>query len=225
MQINRIKLIADLLHIRMRSSLLIQLLFALTSEVQTVLNKFRINVPDWLYQINSDASVISLQHQIKRELDVDAVITELSGQPIDFLVTVNGFVDENRLRALIEGRKLAGKSFVFQTGNMEYECEWQNYACVQEYTDNIIYVTMSINYVGLQPQFAPYSNITVVVRVYAGTHYKDFTRIMTAGSESDSFLANVYQDPGGAWMVNTSAIILSITPSKDYMYKYKKAIE
>ncbi len=219
MQINRIKLIADLLHIRLRSSLLIQLLFSLTSEVQTVLNKFRINIPDWLYQINADASVISLQYQIKRELDVDAVITELSGQPIDFLVTVNGFVDENRLRALIESRKLAGKSFVFQTGDMVYECEWSNYTCVQEYTDNFVRASNNLNTVTIASDLAVTTNITMQVRVYAGSRFKDYEATITQSNTSVSFIAEVKDNLGNTLVID-DVVISSISPQRDYYYNY-----
>lgn len=226
MQINLIKLISDLLNTRIRSTLLVQMLFALTSHAAVVLNKVKLLTLDLLYRINADASVISLQNQIKRELDVDAVITELNGQPVDFLVTINGFVDENRLRALITDRKLAGKSFVFVTGDTTYTATWINHVCAQVYTDNIIYITQSINYVGLDFQYPSASELTIVVRVYAGAYYADFTRVLATGIDEDSFLANVHYDSAsGSWMVNTHAEILSITPQSDYLYNYKKQVE
>ena len=86
----------------MRSNRLAELIRVLTREAESAYNQFNLQVPDWMYKINANASVISLKHHIKRELDVDAVITELDGKPIDFLVSVTGFVDEQRLKAMID---------------------------------------------------------------------------------------------------------------------------
>lgn len=237
MQINRIKLIADLLHIRLRSSVFVQLLFVLTSEAQTVLNSFRMKVPNWLYQINADASVISLQHQIKRELDVDAIITELSGQPVDFLVTVNGFVDENRLGALIESRKLAGKSFVYKTGGMEYECDWSNFVCVQTYVDNYVQAVKLIggtmSDVVVVVDLLPTSPLRIIMYVYSTGTSDPYRFEMTINidqwvqsEDHDNkyaflFVAAVEVDDGVFIYINVDHVVVaSITPSKDYTYKY-----
>lgn len=237
MQIDLNKLISDLLPTWLRSSKMVRMILVLVSQAIKAFNRFNINIPDWLYQINADASVISLQHQIKRELDVDAVITELSGQPIDFLVTVNGFVDENRLRALIESRKLAGKSFVFQTGDMVYECEWSNYVCVQSYIDNFIHGGKLIggaDYdVVIIADLQPESDLSIVAYVYEVDNNNPYLFNLTISADSwveDSdyankftwlFIAQIEIGPGAFRPLNVDTVVISsILPAKDNKYKY-----
>ncbi len=219
MQIDLNKLVSDLLPTWLRSSKMVRMLMVLLSQAREALNRYKLNISDWLYQINADSSVISLQHQIKRELDVDAVITELSGQPIDFLVTVNGFVDENRLMALIESRKLAGKSFVFKTGNMEYSAAWINHVCAQEYETISISASLNLNTVDITADSTVSSNISVSVRVHAGNRYKDYVAIILNGSTATSFTADV-KDSSGNTLVADAVEILSLNPTRDYYNNY-----
>ena len=128
----------------MRTRRLTELISVLTREVETAYNQFNLSVPDWMYKINANASVISLQHHIKRELDVDAVITELDGKPIDFLIEVTGFVDESQLRVLIDNFKLSGKSYIFKLGSVVYSCKFTNHVCELEQADN----KLTIHYSG-----------------------------------------------------------------------------
>lgn len=237
MQIDLNKLISDLLPTWLRSSKMVRMLMVLLSQAREALNRYKLNIPDWLYQINSDASVISLQHQIKRELDVDAVITELSGQPVDFLITVNGFVDENRLSALIESRKLAGKSFVFQTGDVEYECDWSNYVCVQSYIDNFIQGGKLIggaDYdVVIVADLQPESDLSIVAYVYEVDNNNPYLFNLTIAADSwveDSdydnkfttlFIAMIQIGPNETRHLNVDSVtIASILPAKDNKYKY-----
>jgi hypothetical protein len=129
MPINLYTLIRNLLITFTRDIKLVEFARVLSSEVETAHNAFMLQVPDWKYKVNANASVISLQHHIKRELDVDALITELDGKPIDFLVTVTGFVDEIRLKALLDNYKLAGRSYVFKVGSVAWAAAFTNHLC------------------------------------------------------------------------------------------------
>jgi len=129
MKVNMYKLIKLLLPTFLRGNMISELVRAMLLQLEYAFNRFNTNVPDWLYKANTNASVQCLEHHIKRELDVDAVITELDGLPIDFLVTITGFVDENQLRVLIDTYKLAGKSYVFKVGSVAYTAEFTNYVC------------------------------------------------------------------------------------------------
>lgn len=167
MRIDLYKLIRSLLVTFMRSNRLAELIRVLTREVETAYNQFNVSVPDWMYKINANASIISLQHHIKRELDVDAVITELDGKPVDFLIEVTGFVDESQLRALIDSYKLSGKSYVFKVGSVVYSCQFSNHVCEIELVDNLLTIHNSFSvpfssYV--TSAFNVTSNVEVIIR-------------------------------------------------------------
>lgn len=138
MQINLIKLIKDVLPTFNRSNKFVQIIFVLIAEARTSFNEFISQVPDWKYKAKANASVLSIQNTIKRELNVDAVITELDGKPVDFLVSVTGFVDFSAVKNLIDKYKLAGRSYVFETGAVTYFCSFINHVCVLDLIDNVI---------------------------------------------------------------------------------------
>lgn len=129
MIVDLLKYIENNLPIRLRTLFNIEFIRMLLVQVVKVYNTFSLRVPDWLYRANTNASVIALQHHIKRSFDVDAVITELDGKPLDFLVSVNGFVDEIQLKSLIEQYKLAGKSFTFKVGSTVYTASFSDWIC------------------------------------------------------------------------------------------------
>jgi hypothetical protein len=113
-------------------------------QVQRTCDEFCLFLHDAKYKANANASVISLEHHIEREFDVPAKITELSGRPTDFLVTVDGNVDESRLRSLIDSYKLFGKSYVFKVAGVEYISGWLEHVCENM---SVEYTTEWIEYV------------------------------------------------------------------------------
>ena len=218
MKINLRKLIADLLLTFVRDNRLIELIRVLTSQAETAFNQFNLQIPDWLYKINADASVISLQHHIKRELDVDAVITELDGKPIDFLVSVTGFVDEQRLKALIDSFKLSGKSYVFKVGNEIYTAKFGSWYCESLYDDNLLTSHFDTNHVWITSALDVTTELAISVQVTISgrpsqTH---LITISNASSESDHLTI-----VDGSYFVSiTEVVILSVSPVRDTYYNY-----
>lgn len=129
MRIDLLKYIADYLPVKLRSKSLIEFFRALLLDAPNAHNKFERFADDAKYKANANASVISLEHHINREFDVDAKITELDGRPFDFLVSITGHVDENKLKAFVDQYKVFGKSYIFRQGNVKYTASFINHVC------------------------------------------------------------------------------------------------
>ena len=138
MNINSYKLIKLLLPSFLRGNIITEFIRVMLLQLEKSYNAFNANVPDWLYKANANASVQSLTHHIKRELDIDVLITELDGKPFDFMVTVNGFVDEKVLKILLDAYILAGRSYTFENSEISYTCEFINHVCVLSLIDNLL---------------------------------------------------------------------------------------
>ena len=218
MRINLYKLIRSLLVTFMRTIRLTELIGVFTREVETAYNQFNLSVPDLMYKINAKASVISLQHHIKRELGVDAAITELDGKPIDFLVSITGFVDESQLRALIENYKLSGKSFVFKVGNEVYTAKFGNWYCESLYDNNLLTPQFDTNHVWVTSALDVTSTLTITVRVdISGRPSQTHTvTIPNEGNESNHLTII-----DGSFFVSISGVtILAVNPVRDTYYNY-----
>jgi hypothetical protein len=144
MKIDLHKLVLLLLPPLLRSKTFSQFIRSQLLQVQRTCDEFCLFLHDAKYRANADSSVISLEHHIEREFDVPAKITELSGRPTDFLVTVDGNIDESRLRSLIDSYKLFGKSYIFKVSGVEYTSEWMEHVCENM---SIEYVSEWIEYV------------------------------------------------------------------------------
>ena len=143
MLINLRKLISDLLITFTRDNKFIELIRVLTSQAVDVYNEFNTGVSDFRYKAKANASVLSLQHHIKRELDVDILITPLDGKPIDYLVSVIGFADEKKISQILDTYGLASRSYVFDNSEPFYSSSFINYACESLLSDNLI--TLSVD--------------------------------------------------------------------------------
>lgn len=154
----------------MRGKNITELLRVFCGSAERIKNEFDVESDNLLYKTKANASTISLEHHIKRELDVDVVITSLNGYPYDFLVNVYGFADERRLKSIIDQYKLAGKSYLFRIGTVAYTAEFTNHVCediielfeaewienVCE-TDGIVLLTPTLDFEG--------NNFTIAVNV------------------------------------------------------------
>ena len=214
MRINVRKLISDLLITFTRDNKFIELIRVLISQAESSLNEFNVQVPDWMYKAKANASVISLQHHIKRELDVDVLITELDGTPIDFLVTVSGFADQNQIAKIIDTYGLAGKSYVFEDGEITYTCEWINHVCVLSLIDNAITISLVDSLATVSAAFAVTSKLTVYARFdirYSSPIYHTF--VLDIGATTSGTFSVIGK-------VVTGYSILSVTPIRDNNYNY-----
>lgn len=129
MRIDLYKYIRNWLPFAMRGSTVVEFLRVLLSRLPRAHNSFEIFAQKAKYKASANASVISLQHNIERSFDVKAKITELDGKPTDFLVSIDGYVDEYELTAFIDRYKLAGKSYVFRQGEVQLTAKWINHVC------------------------------------------------------------------------------------------------
>jgi len=222
MLINLYTLIRNLLITFTRDIKLVELIRVLTGEAEKAFNEFNTRVADWNYKINANASTISLQHHIKRELDVDAVITELEGTPIDFLVTITGFVDENRLRVLIDDYKLAGRSYVFVAGSEVFTAKFSNWYCEDLFIDNLFTPIFSGYTVHVTSKFNVASTITISLKVQiVGLATQYVNVVIVSGTKISNMLGISDNHDGSPQFVAISKVnIMSVDIAGDYMYNY-----
>ena len=213
MQINLIQLIRDNLLTFARDIRIVEFIRILTTQAEKAFNDFNNQVSDWMYKLNANASVISLTHHIKRELDVDVLITELDGKPIDFLVSVHGFADEKKISQIIDTYGLASRSYVFENGEPLYYSSFINHACELSLTDNHISFNVPANSYDLNAhsQFAVNSDIIVTIKQTA--QEQDFIYVETKILKGQIIGSRTLQ----FWDENQ---IISIVPDADDIYRY-----
>jgi hypothetical protein len=242
MKVDLQKLILLLLPTSLRSKSVSEFIRSLLLQVQRTYDEFCLFLHDAKYRANADASVISLEHHIEREFDVPAKITELSGRPTDFLVTVDGNVDESRLRSLIDSYKLFGKSYVFKVAGVEYISEWMEHVCenmsveyVSEWIGHvcenkeavIISHTVHVDPLGFSIEVhsskSVYSDVHFTVFVY---YYPPQSQGIFQTAEASGVIiagnshATVYADhPENILPQTTSGI--SVSPGEDERYYYR----
>jgi hypothetical protein len=144
MNIDLRRFILLFLPMSLRNKSILEFIRSLAVEVQRIYDRFRLFALDVKYRANANASVISLEHHIEREFDAKATITELSGKPTDFIVVIDGNVDEDRLKGLIDSYKLFGKSYVFRTNSVDFTSRWINHVCENMSTE---FISRWINHV------------------------------------------------------------------------------
>lgn len=144
MNIDYSKLVQLLLPTFLRKEVLIELIRTMIWPLLDLHSRFNLWADSARYKANMNASVIALESHIQREFDVLAVIEEMDGKPIDFLLNVSGTVEEHRLKSLIDQYKLAGRSFAFRIGTVAYSCGFINHVCEDiietysvEFTDHV----------------------------------------------------------------------------------------
>jgi hypothetical protein len=164
MRVDLLKLIQYLLLPSLRKPKAVEFIRSLVSQATEAHNDFELSGYDRMYRANANASVISLEHHIKREFDARAVITNLDGKPTDFLVTVDGNVDEARLRALIDRYKLAGRSYVFKIQDVTFTSKFVDYVCENM---KVAYTSKFVDHVC---EIIPINEITVFYRS-SGTQF------------------------------------------------------
>jgi len=129
MIINWYKYIREMLPPRLRLTGLVETLRVLVFQIPKIGSDFDLKLAQLKYRTHLNASTIALEKLIETELDALATIEELDGKPFDFLVDVHSPVDETRLRALVNQYKIAGKSFMFKLGAVDYTADFINHEC------------------------------------------------------------------------------------------------
>jgi hypothetical protein len=123
------KLVQMLLPGKWRNVQLIEWIRSHLVQLPGLQDSFNIWAEEMKFRGNVNASVLSLQKLIERELNALVSIEEMDGKPFDFMVNVAGNIDERQLKDLINRYKLAGKSFTFRIGSVAYQAEFSNHVC------------------------------------------------------------------------------------------------
>lgn len=214
MLVNLNKLIASLLPTFLRSNKLITIIQVLSSQLEAGLNWFVSMVPAMKRTANINASVISLEYHIRREFDCDVVISPLDGRPFDFLVSVSGFVDFDKLRSFVDKYKIAGKTFIFEEGEVTYTAEFVNHVCEWERDDVLITANLSAGKIWATAAVNVCSDINVVIRtVWSGGATVMYTVSIAKGQS----VSNEITLPSGTV---TFYEVNDVSPSYDNKYSY-----
>lgn len=133
--------------------------------------------------ISGTPQVCMLEKIIKDSLDIDIVISEGDGRPVDFVIQTN-FLDvdkERQLFALIDRYKLAGKAYGYINASVLLGCEWSEYICerkvldmvwegyvceVRPRTRNYVFARISHGHIYAKFEYPPMSDIRVIYAVY-----------------------------------------------------------
>lgn len=228
---------------RLRVVQLIEFVRVLTAQIPRANYDFDLFLADANYRVNVNASKIALEHLISYELDAIAEIEELDGKPFDFIVNVYGSTDEQRLKALLDGYKLAGKSYTFRLGDVVYTAEWGNHVCEDiveawsaEWSDYVCEDDKEVNvvlFLGFAPggDFIVYANasknvasdITIegnIIGVDNASnviHVNNFSVTINSGSQ-DAQVGVTNSTSGYTYNIDSQSV--SISPSSDAYYNY-----
>jgi hypothetical protein len=158
MQVNWYKYVLQVLPTRLRTRLFFEFAKTFIWQIPGIEARVMAWFDDARFRASMNASVMSLQKLIERYLGVQAVITELDGKPTDFKVSIQGLVDEARMKALVDGYKLAGKSYLFESAAIGYECEWTGHVCeasrenfIMIHIDNVVGNVATVSVTASEP--------------------------------------------------------------------------
>ena len=114
MEVQWDKFIIERLPVRLRTELMKAVCLAVTLPVVQIYNEFRIWKKRMDIKAGGSPQVCMLQKIVKDTLDIDLIISEGNGKPVDFIIHTS-FTDvdkERQLFALLDRYKLAGKSYM-----------------------------------------------------------------------------------------------------------------
>lgn len=230
----------------MRKPVLTEFIRSLTWQVPFLNSAFNVWADSAKYKANVNASVIALEKLIQREFDVLATITELDGQPTDFLVTIDGTVDDAAVKALVNQFKLAGKSYTFKLGTVSFTASFDNYVCEDiiellsaSFTD---YVCEDDGNVLINTTLRVYSidtflvvseatknvasNVTITGNIVgygsggSQTFVASFSVTVASGTKTNQVNVSYTNTPGLVYAIDESSI--NISPASDSYYNYIK---
>lgn len=243
MIINWYKYIREMLPPRLRLTRLVELLRVLVFQIPKIGSDFDLSLAQLKYKVNINASVIALEKLIETELDALADIEELDGKPFDFLVNVHSPVDETLLKALVNKYKIAGKSFAFKLGAVDYTSEFINHECediIELYTaeftdyiceeDGINKITLFLGFTGsgsmritAKARQLVKSDISITGSVVGYNNNQNvldggnFNITINAGSANGSDDIEMNSE---AESYNFNVSMLTVSPSSDEYYNY-----
>ncbi len=239
-----------LLPVKLRTLLLVELIRTMLWQVPRAATAWNVWEKNAWYSANLNASTITLQYLIQREFGVLATIEELDGLPTDFIVNVEGTVDEIRLKALIDRYKLAGRSYTFRLGSVVYAASFINHQCediveilnasfidYQCEDDGVVtitgYLVKSITddwEVQLFSSRATMTNITITGTINGIQDSEtllsgDFIGTILSGSTNATIPASVVETSNTTYYI--SEISVNLNPDSDdyFEYQYQNGVE
>lgn len=237
------RLIELLLPTYLRQNKLIALLRALIAmPMQRRFSDFNLLRAKSDYEATVTPQVCSLTDAVQRTFDCVCEITELNGKPYDFLVSIDRSTDLQAIKEFIDAHKLAGKSFVFELGDVVFTATWMNYTnenLIEVYsaewsfyvdeddgTNHItIYLLQDINDVWRVRAEAEkpvasdlYIAVSIVYRVPPSGelhHGGDASISLPAGTTMNELTVSLAYEPGAVISFTTF-----VFPNKDEVYTY-----
>lgn len=134
MNINCPKLIGYMLPTVLRQTLISSFMSVFTSPLRGIHDEFSNWKDKMKIMISGTPQVCMLEKIIKDSLDIDIVISEGDGRPVDFIIQTN-FLDvdkERQLFALIDRYRLAGKRYEYKNTALTIQTTWGEYVCEQQ---------------------------------------------------------------------------------------------
>lgn len=183
MEVQWDKFIIERLPVRLRTELMKAVCLAVTLPVVQIYNEFRIWKKRMDIKAGGSPQVCMLQKIVKDTLDIDLIISEGNGKPVDFIIHTS-FTDvdkERQLFALLDRYKLAGKSYMYENAEVEYSQQWSGFVCERQTlliqwqgyvcevkTREVNYISARINNsrIYVKQDYPPTSDIRVTYAIY-----------------------------------------------------------
>lgn len=234
MEVQWDKFIIERLPVRLRTELMKAVCLAVTLPVVQIYNEFMVWKKRMDIKAGGSPQVCMLQKIVKDTLDIDLIISEGNGKPVDFIIHTS-FTDvdkERQLFALLDRYKLAGKSYMYKNAEVEYSQQWSGFICerqtvvtqwrgyvceIKNRPVNYAYCSYSNNRVYVRMQFAPESDLDIEFSVsgmdenWEPFNYSEIVRVPKRASGQMST----------AWNHKVAPVNAFPTPEEDNTYLYK----
>lgn len=234
MEIHWDKWVVESLPFRFRKSVMVAFCTVLIAPLQTLYNDFNQYRKRMKIKAGGSPQVCMLQKIVKDSLDIDLIISEGNGKPVDFIIHTS-FTDvdkERQLFALLDRYKLAGKSYMYENTEVEYSHQWSGFVCerqtviiqwggyvceIKDRPINYVYASYSNNRVCVRMQFAPQSDLEVEFSVsgmdenWEAFNYSEIVKVPKGAS-------GLFLTP---WNYNVAPVAASPSPREDNTYLYK----
>lgn len=240
------KYVCSLLPTFMRGSVITELVRTFIWQIPWLFSKFSLWSEGIRYKANVFASKIALEKLLEREFDRIAIIHESDGKPIDFVVTISGLVDENRVKSIVDQHKIAGKSYILRFGSVTHVCHFINYLCEDiieittvSFSDHYcedngsVFITTKLSVVGANTFYITatasrlvLSNIEVTGMIVANDEsghilpVEVFSVTILAGSIIGSVEQSISISIGDFYFIEYDSIV--INPTSDSYFNYLK---
>lgn len=223
----------------LRQTLISSFMSVFTSPLRGIHDEFSSWKDKMKIMISGTPQVCMLEKIIKDSLDIDIVISEGDGRPVDFIVQAS-FSDidkERQLFALMNRYKLAGKHYEYRNTALsikslwcEYVCEqqtafltWREYLCEEKYRpERYVYIQFDGQNVTVELK-EPFAS-DIKVKIYRFDHDPNTGGSMNwyevNFSITKGFIGTLKKTFPYKYHIMTY-VVLSKNEDEEYIYKYK----